>query len=239
MNEKKKKLFKVGFSWGHGGVLHDNGAKGKVLEFAINKEVVQHILRLSKIDGLIEAVHCNKEPLFYFKNQNEDMAYKCKKANDNLVHLYVEIHHNAGGGQGAEVFAISKDGTSLAREVLNELVNGMGFIDRGVKNKSFYVLRNTDAPAILIEGWFVDSSKDYERYLKYGAEYEAEMILKGVYDYLGLRKPTIAKPKEYVVKKGDTLFGISRKLGVTVDYICEKNNIQNKNLIRIGQTIKY
>ena len=43
----------------------------------------------------------------------------------------------------------------------------------------------------------------------------------------------------YVVKKGDNLTKIARKLHVTVNYLVQKNNIRNKNKIKPGQIIYY
>ncbi|MFC2140256.1 LysM peptidoglycan-binding domain-containing protein [Candidatus Auribacterota bacterium] len=43
---------------------------------------------------------------------------------------------------------------------------------------------------------------------------------------------------EYRVEKGDTLYKISRKFGLTVDEIVEENNIQDKNLIKVGTVLK-
>ena len=42
----------------------------------------------------------------------------------------------------------------------------------------------------------------------------------------------------YVVKNGDTLYGIARKFGISLNEILEYNDIQNPNLIYPGQTIK-
>lgn len=44
--------------------------------------------------------------------------------------------------------------------------------------------------------------------------------------------------KTYTVVGGDTLSGIAKKYGVTVDYLKNKNNIQNVDLIYVGQVIK-
>lgn len=44
--------------------------------------------------------------------------------------------------------------------------------------------------------------------------------------------------KVYTVVPGDTLSAIAQKYGVTVDYLKNKNNIQNINLIYAGQVIK-
>lgn len=43
----------------------------------------------------------------------------------------------------------------------------------------------------------------------------------------------------YIVKRGDTLWGISRKFGVSVRYLVNKNGIKNSRLIYPGQVIKY
>lgn len=42
----------------------------------------------------------------------------------------------------------------------------------------------------------------------------------------------------YKVKKGDTLWDLSRKYGTTVDELARLNNIKNPNLIITGQTLK-
>ena len=52
--------------------------------------------------------------------------------------------------------------------------------------------------------------------------------------------PTGAKGNgTYLVKAGDTLTGISVKLGVTVQYLVEKNGIKNADVIVVGQLIEY
>ena len=43
----------------------------------------------------------------------------------------------------------------------------------------------------------------------------------------------------YVVKAGDNLTNIAKKLGVTVDYLVSVNNISNPNLIYVGQVLYY
>jgi bacteriocin-like protein len=42
----------------------------------------------------------------------------------------------------------------------------------------------------------------------------------------------------YTVVKGDTLFKISRRYGVTVDDLVRWNGIKNRNLIHPGQVLK-
>ena len=43
--------------------------------------------------------------------------------------------------------------------------------------------------------------------------------------------------KTYIVVKGDSLYSISKKFGVTVDYLKNKNNL-NGNLLSVGQILK-
>lgn len=44
-------------------------------------------------------------------------------------------------------------------------------------------------------------------------------------------------PKYHVVQNGDTLWGISRKYGVSVDRLVERNGIKDRNRVYVGQKI--
>ena len=50
--------------------------------------------------------------------------------------------------------------------------------------------------------------------------------------------PKSAEPTIYTVKKGDTLSGIARQFGTTVDKLVLLNKIKNANMISVGQTLK-
>jgi len=43
----------------------------------------------------------------------------------------------------------------------------------------------------------------------------------------------------YIVRKGDTLSGISKKVGVSVDKLCQLNNIKRNSILRIGQRLRF
>ena len=60
------------------------------------------------------------------------------------------------------------------------------------------------------------------------------------YDYAAIQAIVNAakkKEKTYVVKAGDTLSKIAAKYGTTVEKLCKRNGIQDKNLIRTGQKL--
>lgn len=58
----------------------------------------------------------------------------------------------------------------------------------------------------------------------------------GKLPYLSYEK---SYPRVYVVKKGDNLTKIANKCGTNVNKLIELNNIKNKNLIYVGQKLKY
>ena len=45
--------------------------------------------------------------------------------------------------------------------------------------------------------------------------------------------------RSYTVHSGNTLGNIASRLGVSLSYLCNKNNIHNPNLIYQGQVLKY
>ena len=55
---------------------------------------------------------------------------------------------------------------------------------------------------------------------------------------MDLGTSTMTQNGSYIVKRGDTLWGISRRYGVTVRYLANKNGIRNPNLIYPVQVIR-
>ena len=58
--------------------------------------------------------------------------------------------------------------------------------------------------------------------------------------YLGTITPPVPEPGYiiYVVQPGDTLYDLARRFGTTVDAIVAANDIQDPNLIYVGQMLR-
>ena len=84
----------------------------------------------------------------------------CKDANDWGADLFVSNHFNAGGGDGYEALVYSENRRSLG-EIFEKYVLAAGQNSRGVKLRpGLVVLRDTNMPAVLNEGAFVDNRQD-------------------------------------------------------------------------------
>lgn len=95
----------------------------------------------------------------------EDEISECNAYNPSLA---VDIHINAGGGDGFEVYHYSKGGTSkiLAGNIESEVIK-VGQNSRGLKTKlnsagkDYYgFIRNIVAPSVIVECAFIDNTKD-------------------------------------------------------------------------------
>ena len=93
---------------------------------------------------------------------------RIKEANAFGADIALDIHHNAGGGDGAEVFHTigGGKGKTLAENILEEL-KIIGQNSRGTKTRLnangkdyFGFIRQTYMPAVLVECAFVDNKKD-------------------------------------------------------------------------------
>ncbi len=107
-------------------------------------------------------------------DKSDNLKQIVTKCNSNTVDLDVSIHFNAavndleGDGRttGCEVFVYDENSTvkEQAQNICNA-ISELGFRNRGVKtNKGLYVLKNTKAPAMLIECCFVDDKDDTDLY---------------------------------------------------------------------------
>ncbi len=96
------------------------------------------------------------------------------KCNAHEVDLDVSIHFNSGAGDasgngkttGTEAYVYSASSKAKAyAEKVCAAIAGLGFRNRGVKySTGLYVLKNTKAPAMLIECCFVDDKDDAQLY---------------------------------------------------------------------------
>lgn len=86
----------------------------------------------------------------------------CKDANSWGADLFCSNHFNAGGGDGYEALVHSAKRKPLGK-IFEKHVKAAGQNSRGVKLRpKLAVLRDTNMPAIINEGAFVDNKKDIQ-----------------------------------------------------------------------------
>lgn len=165
---------RIAVSVGHTLSGADYGASGYLEESKCTREIGEFVKSGLENQGH-EVIYCRIDSA---KTVDESLSYRVNKANSANVDLFVEIHLNAGGGKGVETYIYGRGGIAegYAGNIVNSIAD-IGYTNRGVKVANFYVLRNTVAPAVLVECCFVDSNEDYNRY---DAKEIGNSIVKGI-----------------------------------------------------------
>ena len=254
------KLNCIGIDIGHN-LRCDVGAVGIRREDELNLLVGKALIKRFGAKG-IKVVECLPSSA---SSHRDSLSKRCRAANYGNVDIFISIHHNAcPGGYGSECLCIKGGQQNALSErlskVILEEVCKLGFRNRGVKDRrDLYVINNTTMPAIIVECAFVDSVRDMNGY---DSEKVAEAIFRGVCRFCGIslsgdqgelggtsvsgsqdrtsssgNQGGTGNPKYHVVQKGDTLWGISRKYGVSVERLVEKNGIEDRNRIYVDQKI--
>ena len=102
---------------------------------------------------------------------------------------FLSIHCNSStnpNAQGSEVYVYRSRNQAwyMAQEILTQITSQLQLRDRGVKvNPQFYVLRNTDMPAMLVELAFITNEADAEK-LRNDQQLFAQAIYDGMVNYL-------------------------------------------------------
>ena len=143
------------------------------------------------------------------------VAHKMEEVEQKCPSLVLEIHYNAGGGEGCEVYYWHNHAPSkaLAQAVLSQMT-ALGQKSRGIKasrpntNYNFGMCRQaswTNIPSILGEYAFVDNAKDQAK-INSDAKLKAigEAYAKAAVSYLGLKKKAAGPPKPSGGGKIDT-----------------------------------
>lgn len=182
-----------GLDAGHCTSGADTGAQGNgYKEQDLTRQVVTYLSEYLENEGHItKYCHCHSA-----SSVNESLRYRVNKANSLGVDYFVSIHLNAGGGVGTETYICARGGEAerVAKRVNSKLVQ-YGYRDRGVKVGNLYVIKNTNAPAILVECCFIDSASDM-------AKFNAKSIAKAIAE--GLLNKTIGEVNKHESKPNNS-----------------------------------
>lgn len=174
---------------GHGG--SDSGA-GKFGEYEKNITLKVAKLLKANLEAKGAKVHMTRENDSY--PSLKDRVNFTKKVNGEL---FISVHVNSANGsaKGTEVFFDNRfnmngvESKLMATEIQKEIVKNVGTYDRGAKlnpgPSGFYVIRNQNVPAVLVELAFIDNAGDHK--LLVSPQYQkifANSIANGIVKYM-------------------------------------------------------
>ena len=196
---------KVYIGSGHGGSdpgAVANGFKEKDLNLAISLACEAELKR-----------HGVEVKMSKTKDEDDPYSVTLPEVNKYAPNVAVEIHCNAGGGDGAEVYHSKRDPVddALAKNIL-DAITAIGQNSRGLKTKElsngsayFAWIRELNCPAVLVECAFMDT-KDIE-IIDTAAEQKTMgiAVAKGILKTLGVKwiEPEKPKPETVAVEAGD------------------------------------
>ena len=228
---------------GHGGV--DSGARGAgTLEKDYNLLISKYMYdRFNELGIPVYITRDSDVTLEPSERISKIMSYFGNNPNVILI----SNHLNAGGGKGAEVIYALRNSSSLADSVLKNIgntgQNTRRIYQRRLPSNStrdyYFIHRETgNIEPLIVEYGFIDNSDDL-KFLKDNYKELADSVVKSVLEYKNIpyKEEDKVIKDTYVVSKGDTLYGISKKLDTTVDELKKINNLTS-NSLSIGEILK-
>ena len=154
-------MAKVFIGVGHGG--NDPGASKYLIEKDINLIMAlacRDYLEKNGVQVLMSRT----------SDENDSLSDEINECNAFKPDLAIDIHNNAGGGDGFEAYYHYKGGASKALALnIEDEIKAIGQNSRGVKTKLnssgkdyFGFIRQTLCPAVIVEGCFVDNQTDIQ-----------------------------------------------------------------------------
>jgi N-acetylmuramoyl-L-alanine amidase len=152
-------------------------------------------------------------------------------SSEDILHMLLDVNQQS----------MMERSSLLAEEILRAIDRKGLPPTRTVKQRSFVVLKSITMPSVMVETGFLTNSKD-AAILKSssGKDRIANAIANGVFSFLQKYPPTTAATSRMVVHKvrrGDTLWEISRKYKTSVGSIQESNQMGKSQVIHIGQEL--
>ena len=195
---------KVFIGVGHGG--SDPGAVGLIREAEANLTIALEMKRILEDVGIVVGISRTRD-------ENDPLSEEIKEANAFKPDFAIDVHNNAGGGDGFEVFV--QTGTHAAKskkagQLIEKYVKAMGQNSRGVKTRLndagkdyFGFLRQVNYPAVIVEGFFVDNAKDVADFDTAAEQKKlASAYAAAILEYLGVEKTATPSPALFRVQVG-------------------------------------
>lgn len=178
--------YKIAIDPGHGGKDHGaTGASGN-FEKDFTLQVARKVEELAKQEQLIEVYLTRSDDRFISSIDRE----RPEIANQLGADLFISIHGNTyedPGVSGTETYYYYEDSQFLAEIMQKHVVQTSGFRDRGVKKEDFFVLKDTNMPAVLIEMGYLTNPHEENEMLTEDFQYRmASSILEGMKEALNL-----------------------------------------------------
>ena len=195
----------IGLDMGHTLSGAGTGARGYVEETVKNREAGNRLMAMLKEKGHT-VINCTVD-----KSSN-DLYDRVRKANAQKLDLFVSLHLNAFKSTTSEMgvethiyngnYSGKEANRKYAQAIQTALVQDIKWIDRKVKESNFYVLRETVAPAVLVELGFCDSQGDMN---KWNTEKIAAALFRGITGtaYVASAAPVVNTGKGETFKVGD------------------------------------
>ncbi|SMC65089.1 N-acetylmuramoyl-L-alanine amidase family protein [Sporomusa malonica] len=118
----------------------------------------------------------------------QELAARVDIAEANNADIFVSVHSNSNPNPeiyGAMTFFPSGKSSKLALEVQDNIIRETGAADKGTSSATFYVLRNTTMPSILVEMGFVSNTGEARKLQEDSYRNKiAQGIFNGVVKYL-------------------------------------------------------
>ena len=201
--DKGSDRMKVCLDAGHGkSTSGKRSPDSSLMEYEFNRDVSRRLKAILERHG-VEVIETVTD------DTDVSLAERCNIANKNNVDYFVSIHANADGmgynwtsAKGWEIHIVGKGGKAekLAEAIHKHSIPILGLKDRGVRISNFQVLRDTKAPAVLIEHGFYTNKEECELLKTESFRQKcAEVDARGILSYLGINyipteEKTVEKP---------------------------------------------